>query len=226
MPPHRRTCARDRALCPEGMGTFRVCNQFRADPRHSSAGRWVLTPDLRAELDWRECRNCPKSKPPAPAWRRTWSAAGCLPSTCAAPDLRWPIPAEIERAAAGPAHPEAVRRRAKYLLLDTAAGSALLHLGMSGSLRVLPAAYAALRSTTTSTCCWMPSIRPRRAGAALQRPAALRLPAVAAMPGRIPIDAADSGLGPEPILPESASGRPGFRRRLPVQPSAAAAAPR
>jgi formamidopyrimidine-DNA glycosylase len=34
---------------------------------------------------------------------------------------------------------EAVRRRAKYLLLDTVAGSALLHLGMSGSLRVLPA---------------------------------------------------------------------------------------
>jgi len=31
-----------------------------------------------------------------------------------------------------------VRRRAKYLLLDTEAGSALLHLGMSGSLRVLP----------------------------------------------------------------------------------------
>ncbi|HRF84519.1 MAG TPA: DNA-formamidopyrimidine glycosylase family protein, partial [Pseudoxanthomonas sp.] len=34
-----------------------------------------------------------------------------------------------------------VRRRAKYLLLDTDAGdSALLHLGMSGMLRVLPAA--------------------------------------------------------------------------------------
>jgi formamidopyrimidine-DNA glycosylase len=32
-----------------------------------------------------------------------------------------------------------IRRRAKYLLLDTAPGSALLHLGMSGSLRVLPA---------------------------------------------------------------------------------------
>ena len=33
----------------------------------------------------------------------------------------------------------AVRRRAKYLLLDTEPGSALLHLGMSGALRVLPA---------------------------------------------------------------------------------------
>lgn len=53
------------------------------------------------------------------------------------PDLRWPIPREVEDLL-----PEqridGIRRRAKYLLLDTGAGSALLHLGMSGSLRVLP----------------------------------------------------------------------------------------
>jgi len=55
------------------------------------------------------------------------------------PDLRWPIPAEIRDLLPGQ-RITAVRRRAKYLLLDTAAGSALLHLGMSGSLRVLPAA--------------------------------------------------------------------------------------
>lgn len=54
-------------------------------------------------------------------------------------DLRWPIPAEIRAHLPG-ARIQAVRRRAKYLLLDTHAGSALLHLGMSGSLRVLPAA--------------------------------------------------------------------------------------
>jgi formamidopyrimidine-DNA glycosylase len=54
------------------------------------------------------------------------------------PDLRWPIPREVERLLPGQ-RIEAVRRRAKYLLLDTQAGSALLHLGMSGSLRVLPA---------------------------------------------------------------------------------------
>ena len=54
------------------------------------------------------------------------------------PDLRWPIPPEISDRLPGQ-RIEAVRRRAKYLLLDTAAGSALLHLGMSGSLRVLPA---------------------------------------------------------------------------------------
>jgi formamidopyrimidine-DNA glycosylase len=54
------------------------------------------------------------------------------------PDLRWPIPDEIRALLPGQ-RIDAVRRRAKYLLLDTAAGSALLHLGMSGSLRVLPA---------------------------------------------------------------------------------------
>jgi len=54
------------------------------------------------------------------------------------PDLRWPIAAEIQSLLPGQ-RILAVRRRAKYLLLDTAAGSALLHLGMSGSLRVLPA---------------------------------------------------------------------------------------
>jgi formamidopyrimidine-DNA glycosylase len=55
------------------------------------------------------------------------------------PDLRWPIPAEISSLLPGQ-RIAAVRRRAKYLLIDTAAGSALVHLGMSGSLRVLPAA--------------------------------------------------------------------------------------
>ena len=54
------------------------------------------------------------------------------------PDLRWPIPRELGALLPGQ-RIDAIRRRAKYLLLDTAAGSALLHLGMSGSLRVLPA---------------------------------------------------------------------------------------
>jgi formamidopyrimidine-DNA glycosylase len=52
-------------------------------------------------------------------------------------DLRWPIPPEISERLPGQ-RIEAVERRAKYLLLHTAAGSALLHLGMSGVLRVLP----------------------------------------------------------------------------------------
>ena len=53
-------------------------------------------------------------------------------------DLRWPIPPEVASLLPGQ-RIDGIRRRAKYLLLDTAAGSALLHLGMSGSLRVLPA---------------------------------------------------------------------------------------
>ncbi|TAK38789.1 MAG: bifunctional DNA-formamidopyrimidine glycosylase/DNA-(apurinic or apyrimidinic site) lyase [Lysobacteraceae bacterium] len=57
------------------------------------------------------------------------------------PDLRWPIPPEVAARLPGQ-RIDAVRRRAKYLLLDTAAGSALLHLGMSGSLRVLPGVTA------------------------------------------------------------------------------------
>ena len=57
------------------------------------------------------------------------------------PDLRWPIAPEISAVLPGQ-RIDAVRRRAKYLLFDTVAGSALLHLGMSGSLRVLPATTA------------------------------------------------------------------------------------
>ena len=53
------------------------------------------------------------------------------------PDLRWPIPREVAERLPGQ-RIEAVERRAKYLLLHTQAGSALLHLGMSGMLRVLP----------------------------------------------------------------------------------------
>lgn len=52
-------------------------------------------------------------------------------------DLRWPIAPEISDLLPGQRILD-VRRRAKYLLLDTVMGSALLHLGMSGSLRVVP----------------------------------------------------------------------------------------
>ena len=58
------------------------------------------------------------------------------------PDLRWPIPAQIVDELPGQ-RIDAVRRRAKYLLLDAQSGSAILHLGMSGSLRVLPQATPA-----------------------------------------------------------------------------------
>jgi formamidopyrimidine-DNA glycosylase len=53
------------------------------------------------------------------------------------PDLRWPIPREISELLPGQ-RIDAIERRAKYILLQTQAGSAILHLGMSGVLRVLP----------------------------------------------------------------------------------------
>jgi formamidopyrimidine-DNA glycosylase len=53
------------------------------------------------------------------------------------PRLRYPVPEELASLLTGQ-RIDAVRRRAKYLLLDVGAGSVLIHLGMSGSLRVLP----------------------------------------------------------------------------------------
>lgn len=49
--------------------------------------------------------------------------------------LRWPVPETIDRELPGK-FIHSVRRRAKYLLFDTDAGTLMLHLGMSGSLRI------------------------------------------------------------------------------------------
>ncbi|RTK97478.1 MAG: bifunctional DNA-formamidopyrimidine glycosylase/DNA-(apurinic or apyrimidinic site) lyase [Lysobacterales bacterium] len=54
------------------------------------------------------------------------------------PRLRWPVPPEFGANLEAQAI-ERVERRGKYLLLGNALGFALLHLGMSGSLRILPA---------------------------------------------------------------------------------------
>lgn len=50
-------------------------------------------------------------------------------------DLRWPIPEQIYALEGALIH--SISRRAKYLLIETDSGTALWHLGMSGSLRVL-----------------------------------------------------------------------------------------
>jgi formamidopyrimidine-DNA glycosylase len=52
--------------------------------------------------------------------------------------LRWPIPMTIEQLLPGQ-EIRSVCRRAKYLLFDTAAGTVMLHLGMSGSVRIIDA---------------------------------------------------------------------------------------
>lgn len=105
------------------------------------------------------------------------------------PDLRWPIPPEISQRLTG--EPVlGIRRRAKYLLLDAAPGSALLHLGMSGSLRIVPAAAPpGPHDHVDITLDSGQALRfndPRRFGCLLWQPAGLTHPLL-------------EGLGPEPL---------------------------
>lgn len=110
------------------------------------------------------------------------------------PDLRWPIPPELAEHLPGQ-RITGVRRRAKYLLFDTAAGSALLHLGMSGSLRLLPANLApgphdhvdlALHGRAGEPARVLRFNDPRRFGCLLWQPAGELHPLL-------------QGLGPEPL---------------------------
>ena len=54
------------------------------------------------------------------------------------PRLRWPVPEQLEQALSG-SRITSVNRRAKYLLVETDSGILMVHLGMSGSLRIMPA---------------------------------------------------------------------------------------
>lgn len=54
------------------------------------------------------------------------------------PQLRWPIPKNLSELLAGQTI-RSLKRRAKYLLAGFDHGTLILHLGMSGSLRILPA---------------------------------------------------------------------------------------
>lgn len=124
------------------------------------------------------------------------------------PDLRWPIPPEVGDLLPG-RRITAIRRRAKYLLLDTDAGSALLHLGMSGSLRVLPPdtplrehdhADIALAADGVRPAQVLRFNDPRRFGCLLWQPAGEVHPLL-------------RGLGPEPLedaLHAAAPDRPTF----------------
>jgi formamidopyrimidine-DNA glycosylase len=58
--------------------------------------------------------------------------------------LRWPVPVDIDRRLAG-ATIDRVLRRAKYLLFETASGTLLMHLGMSGSVRIIEADEPAMK---------------------------------------------------------------------------------
>ncbi len=112
-----------------------------------------------------------------------------LGATLRRPDLRWPIAPEIAAELPGQ-RIEAVLRRAKYLLVEAQTGSALLHLGMSGSLRVLPASTAVGLHDHVDLALDSDRVLrfndPRRFGCLLWQPAGTVHPLLA-------------GLGPEPL---------------------------
>jgi len=58
------------------------------------------------------------------------------------PKLRWPVPENLKHIITGLTF-RSVSRRAKYLLLDTDTGTLLVHLGMSGSLRIITSGQTA-----------------------------------------------------------------------------------
>ncbi|MEM7706111.1 MAG: bifunctional DNA-formamidopyrimidine glycosylase/DNA-(apurinic or apyrimidinic site) lyase [Pseudomonadota bacterium] len=113
------------------------------------------------------------------------------------PQLRWPIPHDLAQRWVGQ-RVSSVGRRAKYLLLRSGTGTALIHLGMSGSLRVL----SEQRSPGThdhvdvgfANGITLRLNDPRRFGAVLwAEPNPFNHPLLA-------------GLGPEPLADDFASG--------------------
>ena len=104
------------------------------------------------------------------------------------PQLRYPVPDILTRLSPQPV--EAVGRRAKYLLIALPQGDVVLHLGMSGSLRVVGANSPAGRHdhldlVLDSGHC-LRFNDPRRFGAVLWQPRGEQLPQL-------------SRLGPEPL---------------------------
>lgn len=85
------------------------------------------------------------------------------------PRLRYPVPEDLAGRVSG-LRVRSVRRRAKYLLLDFGEGCVLIHLGMSGSLRVLAADVPAARHDHVDLVLGARLLRlrdPRRFGAVL-----------------------------------------------------------
>ncbi len=64
------------------------------------------------------------------------------------PRLRWPIPENLPELLCGQTI-HSLQRRAKYLLIECDSGTLILHLGMSGSLRILTAKTAPAPATGT-----------------------------------------------------------------------------
>ncbi len=83
--------------------------------------------------------------------------------------LRWPVPGELPEQLRGQVITR-VTRRAKYLRFETAQGTLLVHLGMSGSLRVVPDDQAVMTHDHFDLCldngCRLRYNDPRRFGSA------------------------------------------------------------
>jgi formamidopyrimidine-DNA glycosylase len=125
--------------------------------------------------------------------------------------LRWPVPETLNEALANLSI-RSVSRRAKYLLFATDAGTILLHLGMSGSLRIMteekPAGKHDHIDFLFNNGTVLRYNDPRRFGAVLWTTA----------------PAAEHGLlkdlGPEPLLPEFDGTRlyhHSRKRKMPVK---------
>lgn len=110
--------------------------------------------------------------------------------------LRWPIPEDLDVRLSGQ-RIEAVERRAKYLLIRVQSGTLIAHLGMSGSLRLVPAELPAAKHEHVDILLGSgQALRytdPRRFGALLWSELPLQHPLLAS-------------LGPEP-LDEGFDGR-------------------
>ncbi|MFA6902273.1 MAG: bifunctional DNA-formamidopyrimidine glycosylase/DNA-(apurinic or apyrimidinic site) lyase [Gallionellaceae bacterium] len=113
------------------------------------------------------------------------------------PHLRWPIPDNLP----GILRTQTIhslQRRAKYLLLQCDSGTLILHLGMSGSLRVLPANTPAEKHDHFDLLLHNGTLMrlrdPRRFGAVLWHA------------GDIAQHPLLSALGPEPLLDDFSAG--------------------
>lgn len=112
------------------------------------------------------------------------------------PSLRWPVPENLPRLMEGQVI-RSVERRAKYILIQLDAGTAIVHLGMSGSMRVMtdpsrPLTHDHVELQLDNGT----AIRfndPRRFGCWLWSEAAEQHPLIAT-------------LGPEPLAPEFNGG--------------------
>jgi formamidopyrimidine-DNA glycosylase len=92
------------------------------------------------------------------------------------PNLRWPVTRRLAGELTGQVI-RRVQRRAKYLLLETEEGTAILHLGMSGSLKLVTASAPAMKHDHVDIVFGKTALRltdPRRFGSLhwTRRPAA------------------------------------------------------